>query len=142
MDQTTSLGGLFITAFLSSTLLPGGSEWAIVWLNHQGTTPAWALLAVASGGNTLGGLTTWLLGRLAATRYGSEKLPKPAQRRAAARLLRWGSPALLLSWVPIVGDPLCFVAGWLRIGLAPATLYIFCGKTARYAGLLWLSGGI
>ena len=111
MDQTLSLGGLFLSAFISSTILPGGSEVVLVWLNQQAQYPQWLLLAIASIGNTLGGLTTVLLGRLTALRYGVEKLKKPGHIAAATRLQRWGSPALLLYWLPVIGDPLCFVAG-------------------------------
>jgi len=135
-----SLWGLFASGFLSSTLLPGGSEVALLYLARTGETPSLTLLAVATLGNTLGGLTSWLLGWWLARRWPGEALVKPSQRRALAWLHRHGSPILLLSWLPVVGDPLCLAAGWLRVGLPAATLFIAAGKAGRYGVLLWVAG--
>ena len=63
-------------------------------------------------------------------------LRRPEQQRALARIRRWGSPLLLLSWLPLVGDPLCVAAGWAGVRLLPATLFITLGKGARYAALI------
>ncbi len=139
--DTWGLWGLFLSAFLSSTLLPGGSEAVLAALRLHDQHPPLALLAVATAGNTLGGLSSWLIGRLIARRWPAEQLAKPAQRRAVRWLERHGSPLLLLSWLPLVGDPLCLAAGWLRIGFCSALLFIALGKGARYAAILWLVGG-
>jgi membrane protein YqaA with SNARE-associated domain len=126
------LWGLFGAAFLSATLLPGGSELAAAALALDGTHGAAAIVAVATLGNTLGGLTSVALGRWLAWRFPGTLPTRPDQRRALAWLRRRGSPLLLLAWLPVVGDPLCVAAGWLRIGWLPATLFIALGKGARY----------
>jgi len=128
------LGSLFVSAFLSATLLPGGSEVVLAYLaggeNHDGVI----LLAVASAGNTLGGMTSWLIGRL----IPAGRLQRPELHPAVDRIRKYGRPALLLSWLPIIGDPLCVAAGWLRVSWRWALLYIAIGKTARYAVILLL----
>lgn len=96
----------------------------------------WLLLGIASLGNTLGGLSTWLLGYLVARRFPLEPRLSPNRQQAVGRLRAWGSPALLLSWLPIVGDPLCFGAGYLRLPFPLSLLFIALGKTARYAILI------
>jgi len=137
--MTSALWALFASAFVSSTLFPGGSEFGLVWLaRDEGYSLATLLVAVATLGNTLGGMTSWGLGRLLAWRYPAEGLVKPAHRKALARLERHGSPILLLSWLPVVGDPLCVAAGWLRIAWWQSLLFIAVGKAARYAVLLWV----
>ena len=133
------LGSLFLAAFVSATLFPGGSEIGLVWLARESAYPSWLLLATATAGNTLGGMTSWGLGRLLAWKYPARSLAKPAHRKALARLERHGSPILLLSWLPVIGDPLCLAAGWLRIAWWPSLLFIALGKSARYAALLFLA---
>ena len=139
-DGAAALWGLFAGAFLAATLLPGGSEAALVWLRLEGAHPAAVLLAVATAGNTLGGISSWLLGRLSARAGrragwwgGAGARPSAA---ALARVRRWGAPALLLSWLPLVGDALCVAAGWLGVRALPALAFIAAGKAARYAALL------
>ncbi|MEM7406583.1 MAG: YqaA family protein [Pseudomonadota bacterium] len=129
------LAALFGAAFLAATLLPGGSEILLVAMDRGGEHPDWLLLTVASAGNTLGSMTSWLIGRLA---------PQPEQfaerhARALTALRRHGAFALLLAWVPIIGDPLALAAGWLRIGFWPALLFTAIGKTARYAVIVLLA---
>jgi len=131
-----SLWGLFASAFVSSTLFPGGSEVALGVLAAQDRHDPWLLLAVASFGNTLGALTTWLLGFLLARRLPLETRLPEKRRRALAHVRHWGSPALLMSWLPVVGDPLCFAAGFLRLPFFASLLFIALGKTARYAVIL------
>ena len=138
MDATfESLGlwGLFASAFLSATLLPGNSEVVFVALLHHAPALAVPALAVATLGNTLGGLTSYLVGHL---------LPRPKEGRALALLERYGTPALLLSWVPVIGDGLCVASGWLRLNVFAAALFIATGKFARYwalaQGLAWWRG--
>ncbi|WP_227815381.1 YqaA family protein [Nitrogeniibacter aestuarii] len=124
------LGAVFLISFLSATLLPGGSEVVLVAyvLQHPGMAlPAWVL---ASLGNTLGGMSTYLLARV---------LPKPAHADRTDWLQRHGAPALVLAWAPVVGDALCAAAGWLRLPWRPCLLWMALGKAARYALLVWLS---
>ncbi len=128
------LWGLFASAFLSATLLPGGSEIVLALLAHRGSRELPLLLAVATLGNALGGMSSWLIGRLLPAR----QLEKTQHQRALQRLRRWGSPALLFAWLPVIGDPLCVAAGWLRIHWLAALVFITMGKAARYAVVLFL----
>lgn len=127
-----SLVGLFSAAFLSATLLPGGSELILVYLVTQNEYSALLLLAVASIGNTLGGMTNWILGFALKKGYRWRRKTETPESRALIQMRKYGSPALLLSWLPIIGDPLCFAAGWLRIHWLSALLFIAIGKTIRY----------
>lgn len=136
MPADVSLWGLFLSAFISSTLFPGGSEVVLGVLAAQGLSDPWRLLAIASLGNTLGALTTWLLGYLVARRLPLEARLSEKRQRALARLRHWGSPVLLLSWLPVVGDPLCFAAGYLRLPFQASLLFIAIGKVTRYALIL------
>ena len=120
------LAGLFFASFLASTVLPGGSEaalWGFLQLHPDALGPA---LGLATLGNTLGGLTSWLCGRYLPRWQKLDDLP---QRE---RIMRWGSPGLLLSWLPVVGDALCLAAGWLRLHWLPCCLFMAAGKFARY----------
>jgi membrane protein YqaA with SNARE-associated domain len=120
-----SLWALFISAFVSSTILPGNSEIVLVAVLKAGGASPMAALAVATLGNTLGGMTTYGLGRLLPSR-----VPEGA---AVARVRRYGVAVLLLSWVPVVGDALCAAAGWLRLNWLGCALAMAAGKAARYA---------
>jgi membrane protein YqaA with SNARE-associated domain len=136
VTDTLSLWGLFVSAFISSTLFPGGSEVVLGVLAAERHYDPWLLLAIASFGNTLGALTTWLLGYWLARRFSLEDRLDAKQQRALRWLRRWGSPALLLSWLPVVGDPLCFAAGFLRLSFLASLIFIALGKVARYAVIL------
>jgi membrane protein YqaA with SNARE-associated domain len=131
MVSDLTLWGLFASAFVSATLFPGGSEVMLFLVAREQQYAPWLLLAIATLGNTLGALTTWLLGWLLAKRYPLDRPRKPAQQRAVTWLRRWGSPLLLLSWLPLLGDPLCFAAGWLRMPLTLSGACIAAGKAAR-----------
>ncbi len=128
--------GLFIGSFLASTLLPGGSEAMLLWELHQTPESTGLLWGLATLGNTLGGLSSWLIGWWLARRFPNRGLHQEKQRRALARIARHGSPVLLLSWLPVIGDPLCLAAGWSGVRLLPATVYIGLGKALRYAVLV------
>lgn len=132
------LWGLFISAFISSTLLPGGSEALLLALSISEVHEPGLLFVVATVGNALGGMTSWLIGWWLARRYPLENLSQHKYERAVAHVRRWGGLVLLLSWLPVIGDPLCVAAGWLRINPLWSMLLIALGKGARYAVLLWL----
>ena len=132
-----SLWGLFLSAFVSATLFPGGSEVVLTVLALRHSYDPWVLLGVATLGNTLGGMSTWLLGWLLARRYPLDHPRHASQRRAVERVKKWGSPLLLFSWLPVAGDPLCFAAGWLRMSAALSACFIAAGKAARYAVILF-----
>ena len=138
------LSTVFVIAFVSATLLPMGSEPAVIGLVKLNPHLFWPAVLVATAGNTLGGMLTWWMG------YGAERAyERLAQRSPEARALRWlqrmGPKACLLSWLPVVGDPLCAVAGWLRLPFWPCTFYMAIGKFLRYltatGALLWLFPG-
>lgn len=136
MGEELTLWGLFLSAFLSSTLLPGGSEVVLAGLALAQVHSSSTLLMVATLGNTLGGLTSYAIGRLIALRYPARRLAKPSHQQAVARVQRWGSPVLLLSWLPVVGDPLCVAAGWLKMNVLACAIFIAAGKAARYGIIL------
>jgi membrane protein YqaA with SNARE-associated domain len=123
LDTPVTLTALFASSFLAATLLPGGSEAVLFALLRLNPEQLWLLLAVATLGNTLGGLSSYLIGRL---------IPQRKPLKGLATVQRWGSPVLLLSWVPLVGDPLCVAAGWLRLNPLWSLLFIAVGKFARY----------
>lgn len=164
------LSAVFAVAFVSATLLPLGSEPAVFALVKTQPELFWPAVAVATAGNTLGGGVTWWMGW--AARRATERLrrkgvtgqagaasaerippvtpapqgpgqPSRARQYALAWLEKHGAVACLLSWLPVVGDPLCAVAGWLRLPFWPCLLYMGLGKLARYvsmtAFLLWVT---
>lgn len=140
MPEHLTLWGLFASSFISSTLFPGGSELVLGALALDARHDPWLLLTIATLGNTLGALTTWLLGWLLARRLPVETHLNDARRRALDRLRRFGTPALLLSWLPVVGDPLCFAAGYLRLPLPASAAFIALGKALRYGAILLAIG--
>lgn len=119
-----SLLGLFVASFLSATLLPGGSEAVLLVLILAKPELAGAALILATIGNTLGGMTTYAMGRA---------LPQSTVPQKSALVGRRGAPMLLLSWVPLIGDALCAAAGWLRLAWLPCLFWMALGKAARYA---------
>jgi membrane protein YqaA with SNARE-associated domain len=134
--ENYGLWGLFVSAFLSSTLLPGGSEAMLAALALHEHHDKVAILLAASAGNTLGGASSWLIGFLLAKKWPATKLKKKEHQRAVIWLHQYGSPILLVSWLPVVGDPLCVAAGWLRMNFWLSLLMIAAGKTIRYAIIL------
>ena len=135
-----SLWFLFLSAFISSTLFPGGSEAVLAYLVSEAEHSQLLLISIATVGNTLGAMTSWGIGRLISIRYSAEKLSKASQQKAVARLQKYGSPVLLLSWLPVIGDPLCVAAGWLRIHWLWSLLFISVGKLLRYIVVIYIVG--
>ena len=125
--------GLFVSALISSTLLPGGSEALLAWLVASGEHSPWLLLLTATLGNVLGSMITWGMGYWLAHRFPLRTLNKPEHQRAQRWVERYGALVLLFAWLPVVGDPLCFVAGWLRVNLLASLITITLCKTLRYA---------
>ena len=125
------LSSLFVVSFVSATLLPLGSEPAVFGLIQLNPGLFWPAIAVATAGNTLGGMLNWTIGRGAhsAWRHGH---PSASHARALVWLERLGPKACLLSWLPLVGDPLCAAAGWLRLPFLQCVLYMAIGKFGRY----------
>jgi membrane protein YqaA with SNARE-associated domain len=139
------LATVFIVATVSATLLPLGSEPAVFGLVKLNPSLFWPAILVATAGNTLGGAITWWMGYGAERAYEQVTHRRPTERRALQILQRYGARACLLSWLPIVGDPLCAVAGWLKLPFWPCVGYMAVGKFGRYlvmtAGALWLWPG-
>ena len=129
---------LFGSALLSSTLFPGGSEALLVYRLHAGADPM-ATVATATAGNVLGSMITYAMGYFGrgAVRRRTVATERKLQRAERA-FARFGRPALLFAWLPVVGDPLCLVAGVLRVGLVSFVLLVTVGKLARYAALAWI----
>lgn len=139
------LSTVFIVAMLSATLLPMGSEPAVFGLVKLNPDLFWAAVLVATAGNTIGGAISWWMGYAAERTYEHVKKRPPCELRVLGWLQRFGPKACLLSWLPVVGDPLCALAGWLRLAFWPCVLYMAIGKLARYltmtAALLWVFPG-
>ena len=169
------LPAIFLVSFLSATLLPMGSEPALFGYVALNPHMFWPAIAVASVGNTAGGMLDWWMGFAARRGFVRLKARRRAHARAAAlaggsvatvtgeaiggdggapgrraegkapmndRYHRWmrrfGPPLLLLSWLPVVGDPFCTLAGWLRLSWRTCLFYIAIGKTLRYITITYL----
>jgi len=152
------LSTVFLISFISATLLPLGSEPAVFGLVKLNPDLFWSAIFVATAGNTLGGMLSWWMG------YGTHRAVDIVRKHKAEiesevqapstnmnekmhkRALEWleklGPKACLLSWLPGVGDPLCAVAGWLKMPLLPCAIYMAIGKFLRYVVmtslLLWV----
>jgi len=139
------LSTVFIVALVSATLLPMGSEPAVFGLVKLNPGLFWPTIVVATAGNTIGGAISWWMGYGAERAYERLAHRKPMELKALQWLERFGPKACLLSWLPGVGDPLCALAGWLRMAFWPCVLYMAVGKFARYvtmtAVLLWVFPG-
>ncbi|KUM01801.1 DedA family protein [Chromobacterium subtsugae] len=158
------LPAIFAVSLISATLLPLGSEPAVFAYIKLRPDMFWQVMAVATLGNTLGGMIDWWMGygaKVGLLRYRQRRSHhmhghshakpdgRPPRARKPAlnpRYFRWmrrrGAPILLLSWLPGIGDPLCTLAGWLRIPFWPCVCYMAIGKFLRYlaatSALLWI----
>ena len=139
------LGTVFLVSLLSATLLPMGSEPAVFGLVKLNPELFWPVVLVATAGNTAGGAITWWMGWGAERAYEAVRHRKPAEARALQWLHRFGPKACVLSFLPVVGDPLCAVAGWLKLPFWPCVGWMAVGKFGRYvvmtAALLWVFPG-
>ena len=136
------LSTVFLVSLISATLLPLGSEPVVFGLVKLNPALFWPAVLVATAGNTVGGAISWWMGYGAERAYERVARHKPLELKALAWLQRFGPRACLLSWLPGVGDPLCAVAGWLRMPFWPCLAYMAVGKFGRYvvmtAALLWV----
>jgi len=132
------LWALFLSAFISSTIAPGGSEALLALMSQQQLYDPQSLLYVATSGNTLGAMTTFALGSLINKGYPIKRLSSKLTPENLARVKKWGTPILLLSWLPIIGDALCLAAGWLKLAVLPAFIAIAVGKLLRYAAIIYI----
>lgn len=141
LSEENQLLLMFFSAFLSATVLPGNSEIVFstlasqILLTGKNSTLVWLFIS-ATLGNSLGSFTTYAMALL---------VPKPDMVKNSRKTTAWaiqfaqkyGVWALLLSWLPVVGDLLCGVAGWLRLPILPCALCITLGKAVRYGVILW-----
>lgn len=172
---SVGLSAIFLVGAVAATLLPLGSEPIVFAYVRAQPDMLWAAIAAATAGNTLGGVITYAMGRGARTGYERWQAGRPDTPATASPdsgpqavnthapphgatpvkdrwhghaervLTRWGPAAMLLAWLPVVGDPLCAVAGWLRFRFWPSLVFMAIGKGVRYivitGGLLWLFPG-
>lgn len=125
------LSSVFVVSFVSATLLPLGSELAVYGLVELNPSLFWPAIAVATVGNTLGGAVSWWMG-LASHKVVDKYQHAKHHLRALSWLEQLGPKACLLAWLPVVGDPLCAVAGWLKLPFWPCLGYMAIGKFIRY----------
>ena len=132
MSLAASLASLFVATFLAATLIPLSSEAVLFGVLKLHAETFWAAIAVATLGNTLGGMTTYLLGRYIGAKKPLTQLD---------RVRRYGSPVLILAWLPFVGDAICLAAGWLKLNWVAVLIWSAIGRFARYwvvaEGALW-----
>ena len=144
--MNTGLMSLFIGSVLASTILPGGVEVLLYFLAKSGEYSVVELLVTATIGNSLGGIITFVMGgllyrgvnRFASSRANSKRAWFKLDESSVERARKWGIPVLLLSWMPVIGDPLCIAGGYLRFAFWPSCIAIALGKFGRYVVLLWL----
>ena len=131
---------LFLTAFLAATLLPGFSEAGVAALVALGHAPMPVVL-IAAAGNTLGAVVNWCLGRFVLKYREHRWFPVSTSQleRAQARYARFGIWSLLFAWVPIIGDPITFIAGVLKVRFWLFLLLVAAGKTGRYIVIAMLA---
>jgi membrane protein YqaA with SNARE-associated domain len=126
---------LFGWSFVAATIVPLGSEPALVVLIRQGYAFP-AVVLVATAGNYLGACTTYGLGRAAARALRPDESSRTA-KRAAELVARYGAPALVLSWVPVIGDAIVAAAGVARMPFLPFSVWTVLGKAGRYLAVAW-----
>jgi len=136
--------GLFASAFLAATILPFSSEAVLAGLSVAGGLDAALLWTVATVGNTLGAVVNWMLGRWCLHWQDRKWFPfKDDDLQKADRwFAKWGVWSLLLSWVPIIGDPITFAAGFLRVHIVPFTILVVIAKGGRYLIVLAIAQGL
>lgn len=129
------LAAVFAAGFLAATLVPLASEAVLFGYLKLHPQHLAAAVALAAAGNTLGGLTSYALGRLV-----PERTQAKLDRRALTFLRRYGSPLTFFAWLPVVGDALCIAAGWLRLHWLACAAFMAAGRTTRYMVIAWLAG--
>jgi len=137
------LFSLFVSGFTSATLLPGSSEALFLYLLSREEWNNGLLVVVVGLGNSLGGMTNWLMGMLIRSGFMQNKRSLlPEEKKSLMKAQQWleqhGAPVLFFSFLPIIGDPLCLMAGLIRIHWLKALFYITLGKFSRYVVLLSL----
>ncbi|PXX42595.1 YqaA family protein [Undibacterium pigrum] len=127
------LSSVFIISFISATLLPMGSEPAVFAVIKSNPAIFWQVIIVATIGNTLGGMVDYGIGYAAKQAFDRER-----ESYWYRWLQHFGAKTMLLAWLPGIGDPICTLAGWLRLPFWPSVFYMAVGKFARYIVITWL----
>ena len=127
ISEERGLAGVFGASFLASTIVPLSSEAVLFAFLKLYPDQAALALALATLGNTLGGLTSYAIGRLL-----PDRRQKGFEPRVLEKLKRYGSPLMFFAWLPVVGDALCAAAGWLRVSWLAALGFMAAGRLARY----------
>lgn len=141
MTSLATYLSLFLVALGAASLLPMQSEPVLIALLLASEQPVWALVLVASIGNTLGSVINYALGRMLERFRHRRWFPasEAALARAQGWYARWGRWSLLLSWAPLIGDPLTVIAGVMREPLWRFVLLVAMAKTGRYVTLAWIT---
>ncbi len=128
-----------MTAFAAATILPVQSEALLATLILKTDVPVWALVVAGSTGNILGACVNWFLGRYIETFKGRKWFPvsQKALEKAQYHYTKYGRWSLLLSWVPIIGDPITVMSGVLKEKLYIFVAIVSVAKTARYIFVAW-----
>ena len=133
---SVGLPAVFLVALISATLLPMGSEPVLFAYVSVNPSMLWPAIVIATVGNTIGGMVNWCLG------FGARNAFEAYKGATGGRMQRWltslGPKMLLLSWLPGIGDPLCALAGWLRMPWKACLIYMAIGKFLRYLTMTWL----
>ena len=127
ISPENGLLGLFAASFIASTVFPLSSEAALFAFLRLYPDQFDTALALATLGNTLGGLTSYAIGRLLPVR-----VEKKLDPRVLVKLKHYGAPLTFFAWLPLVGDALCIAAGWLRLNLPAVTIFMAVGRLLRY----------
>jgi membrane protein YqaA with SNARE-associated domain len=127
------LGAVFIVSFISATLLPLGSEPLVFAVIKADPLIFWSVISVATLGNTLGGSVDYALGYYAKKTFAKEK-----ETVWFRWLAKYGAKTMLLAWLPGIGDPICTLAGWLKLPFWPSLAYMAIGKFFRYITMTYL----
>ncbi|MCD4768452.1 MAG: DedA family protein [Methanosarcinales archaeon] len=141
IDTIAIYCSLFFTSFLASTIIPLGSEGVVVYTIMKGHNIV-SVVVIASIGNYLGACTTYILGYIGRQKT-LEKYLKINQvdfARAEKLFTKYGSPVLLFTWLPIVGDALAAIGGIFKLNFLLFSIYVFTGKFIRYLAVAYFAG--
>lgn len=127
------LSSVFVISFISATLLPMGSEPAVFAVVKANPAIFWQVIMIATVGNTLGGMVNYGLGYAAKQAFDRER-----ESYWYRWLQHFGAKTMLMAWLPGIGDPICTLAGWLRLPFWPSVFYMAVGKFLRYVLITWL----
>ncbi|MEN0040731.1 MAG: YqaA family protein [Pseudomonadota bacterium] len=137
MSALTTYGGMFLSAFVAATLFPAQSEFVLIALIKSGEWSVFWLVVVASVGNTLGSVFNYIIGRATGAFSSAWWFPvsEASLKKGEVWYHRYGRWSLLLSWAPIIGDPLTVIAGFLKEPIGSFILLVAIAKTMRYVTL-------